>query len=225
MTEETNECGSTDTDDGTPCERPVGPSAEACYLHRDSDGPPKGHGAPEGNNHAEGNGGGAPEGNMNSVEHGVNMSFQRRMELLREHGTDEEIELFREYYDDYASKAESKSTAAQLAVAEVFEVRIEERLFEDDLWFKAPVVDDNGDPIKDPDTGQNIMRKHIRKGDIDTLTGFLRELRLSRDYAGINNDGSSSSSGHSNRHLLWEDKDDENERETPPPEESDNEGS
>ena len=42
-----------------------------CCLHGE-DGPPEGHGAPEGNKNAVGNaGGGAPEGNKNALRHGL----------------------------------------------------------------------------------------------------------------------------------------------------------
>jgi hypothetical protein len=62
-------CGSTDTRDGTPCQRPVS-DGDVCFLH-DGDGPPADHGAPEGNTNGLRNDGGAPPANGNAERHGL----------------------------------------------------------------------------------------------------------------------------------------------------------
>ncbi|SEP02501.1 hypothetical protein SAMN04487948_11123 [Halogranum amylolyticum] len=54
-----------------PCQREVGDGVEFCFMHLGS-GPPPGHGAPPGDNHAVSNaGGGAPKGNINAMTHGA----------------------------------------------------------------------------------------------------------------------------------------------------------
>lgn len=65
----TDQCGSTDTADGEPCERQIPDDVDRCHLHREG-GPPDDHGAPEGNDNALGNAGGRPpEGNDNAASH------------------------------------------------------------------------------------------------------------------------------------------------------------
>lgn len=63
-------CGSTDTYDGTPCQRPVSAADGRCFLHDDG-GPPADHGAPEGNTNGLRNDGGAPPANGNAERHGL----------------------------------------------------------------------------------------------------------------------------------------------------------
>ncbi|WP_117595160.1 hypothetical protein [Haloprofundus halophilus] len=65
-------CESKETTTDDPCQRPVSNPGDRCYLHRDdADGPPAGHGAPEGNDNALQNDGGAPPVNGNAERHGL----------------------------------------------------------------------------------------------------------------------------------------------------------
>ena len=63
-------CGSTDTRDGSPCQRRVSSPSDRCFIHSD-DGPPADHGAPEGNTNGLRNDGGAPPANGNAERHGL----------------------------------------------------------------------------------------------------------------------------------------------------------
>lgn len=63
-------CGSTDTRDGSPCQRRVSSVGDRCFIHTD-DGPPADHGAPEGNDNGLRNDGGAPPANGNAERHGL----------------------------------------------------------------------------------------------------------------------------------------------------------
>lgn len=199
-------CGSEDTSDGSACRCQVSEPGERCHYHPedsdepDVDGDP---GAPEGNDNAVGNDGGAPEGNTNAMKGGQYMSLKRRLETLSE----DQRARFETHYLDFMKKAENKGAAIALATAEVLRESVADRLIRADkdgeLWEEIPVVDDNGEPIIDPETGEPVKRERLRRDDIDALKGLMSELRLGKKYEGINDNQDSSAAGHGNAPLLW----------------------
>lgn len=203
-------CGSEDTSDGSACRNQVSAPGERCHYHPedsddfDVDGDP---GAPEGNDNAVGNDGGAPEGNTNAMQGGQYMSLKRRLDTL----SDEQRQRFETHYLDFMQKAENKGTAIALATAEVLRESVADRLIradrEGELWEEVPVVDDNGDPIIDPETGEPVKRERLRRDDIDALKGLMSELRLGKKYEGINDNQDSAAAGHGNANLLWDEDD------------------
>jgi hypothetical protein len=201
-------CGSEDTSDGSACRNPVSDPSEQCHYHPvdsdepDVDGDP---GAPEGNDNAVGNNGGAPEGNTNAMKSGRYMTLKRRLDTFNE----QQRQRFESHYTDFMRKAENQGTAIALATAEVLRESVADRLIEADrdgeLWEEIPVVDDDGEPIIDPDTGEPVKKERLRRDDIDALKGLMSELRLGKKYEGINdNAGDSSAAGHGNANLLWD---------------------
>jgi hypothetical protein len=202
-------CGFPTDDDGSPCQNPATEDDGHCWIESHSegrpDGSPDGRGPPEGNDNGLGNDGGAPEGSANAMRHGNYMSFQSRMQYLRTHAPDDEVELFREYYKEYYEKTGDRSASVRLAVGEVFEYRIERNLSEGDLYEEIPVTSEDGTKIKD-ENGDVIKTKSIKSKDLDALRGFMREVRLGRQSEGVNEDGGRSSS--SERSNMWEQEQD-----------------
>lgn len=197
-------CGSTDTTTGDPCQHTVSDPSDQCYLHP-KDGDPPDAGAPEGNDNAVGNNGGAPEGNTNAMKHGQYMSLKRRLNTL----SDDQRQRFEVHYTDFMQKAENKGAAVALATTEVIREEVADRLIEaaqdGELWEEVPVVDDNGDPIVDPETGEPVTKERLRRDDIDALKTLMSELRLGKKYEGINDNQDSQAAGHGNASLLWSD--------------------
>lgn len=94
-------CGSTDTGDGSPCQRSV-VLGEWCFMHGE-DGPPADHGAPEDNQNAVGNsGGGAPELNTNAATHSGYSDPLKHFDRLWGDARDHADELVEGYRNDYA---------------------------------------------------------------------------------------------------------------------------
>jgi hypothetical protein len=192
-------CGSIDTGTGDPCRRVVSDPSEQCFMHS-GDGPPDDHGAPPP----------AMRGNTNAVKDAAYMSYDRRLASF----DGEQKALFTGYFRDFARKAENRLSAVQLATAAVIRDTLADRLLEaaqaGDLWTEEPVVDGNGDPITDPDTGETITRERIRP-DLKAYTKMLGELRLGKKYEGIsdNQQTAAAGHGHGNISLLWSDSPDD----------------
>jgi hypothetical protein len=199
-------CDSEDTTTGEPCGHKVSDPSDRCHLHPE-DGDKPDAGAPEGNDNAVGNDGGAPEGNTNAMQGGQYMSLKRRLDTL----SDEQRQRFETHYLDFMKKAENKGAAIALATAEVLRESVADRLIradrEGELWEEVPVVDDNGEPIIDPETGEPVKRERLRRDDIDALKTLMSELRLGKKYEGINDNQDTSAAGHGNASLLWDEDD------------------
>jgi hypothetical protein len=192
-------CGNTDTGTGDPCRRVVSDPSEQCFMHS-GDGPPDDHGAPPPTMH----------GNTNAVKDAAYMSYDRRLESFDA----KQKSLFTGYFRDFARKAENQLSAVQLATAAVVRDTLADRLLkaaqDDDLWAEEPVVDSNGNPITDPDTGESITRDRLRP-DVKTYTKMLGEIRLGKKYEGINDNQQTAAAAHShgNISLLWGDSPDD----------------
>jgi hypothetical protein len=86
-----------------PCERRIAPDVNRCFMH-DESGPPRSHGAPLGNDNAEGNpGGGAPSGNFNAGTHGAWSDWRKHYDRL--------VGDAKEYVDDLTNACIEKSKA------------------------------------------------------------------------------------------------------------------
>jgi hypothetical protein len=144
---------------------------------------------------------GAPEGNFNSVEHGADMDAERRLGYIREEGRED---AFRRYVSEYSQKAENPSAAVELAAAAVLRDMIEEDLIRKGLWEEIPVVDERGEQVEDPETGEPVYRRRIRESDLSAYKQLMTELRLSKDYEGITNNDDVAASGHGNASLIWD---------------------
>jgi hypothetical protein len=73
-----------------PCQNPTTEPDGSCWLDTHGDDPAEteadGQGAPERNQHAVGNDGGAPAGNTRVAEHVLNMGVKRRLQWFNEPG-------------------------------------------------------------------------------------------------------------------------------------------
>lgn len=201
-------CGHPTDTTGDPCQRPVSAPDDCCYLHVDG-GAPEEHGAPEGNQHAVGNDGGAPAGNTRAAEHGLNMGVKRRLQWFKELG-DPYISLFEDYYVEYHGKAENKSQAAALASAAEIRDRLEEHLLIDGVFYE--------DQIADPDelVEQGLSRDEAmerafvnnpKTATIEAYTDACREIRLGLKYEGVSGNTSGGGPGElpEGASALWED--------------------
>lgn len=184
------------TNAGGPCQNRATGDDGRCWIetHDDSPDAPEavtdGRGAPEGNQHAKGNSGGAaPEGNTNAKKHGLHQSVKRRLETM----TDEQRDLFEDYYVEYAGKAENDSQAARLASLAVIADDLETHLITDGVFFEKE-IDDKGTTVEVP-KGQTL----------EAFASALRELRLGQKYEGVSgNNSGGGSSAHEGASELWE---------------------
>jgi hypothetical protein len=198
---DTYKCGSTDTASGKPCEREIrAPNEEAavCWEHEDRQ-----EGAPEGNDFAKGNpGGGAPEGNFNAAKHGLETTLERRVEYYRRLGYAEE---YKQIYAHLKEKTRNDMAAQMLASYMIAQLVNEDKLTEDGFFDVVPAVDDDGEPIPDPETGEPIETERLT----DAFDGMLKagkEIRLLGKYEGFTGDDGGGASAHSNKSSLWEDE-------------------
>jgi len=165
----------------------------SCWLDTHGDDPADttdvDYGGPEGNDHAVGNDGGPPPGNFNAVDHGLEMSVRRRIEMF----DDDQLDAFMGYYEQYEYKAENPGEAARLASIAVIIEELERDLFMDGCWI-----------VKENDDGEEY--KIPKQQTLEALFDANRELRLSQDYEGItNNSEGDSSNQFSGVSALWDD--------------------
>jgi len=192
-------CG-VETHDGSPCKNLIDSDEEACHLH-DEDGPPEGHGVPEGNDNAVGNEGGAPVGNFNAVTHAARMDAGRRLEYIRDEGWEED---FSRYFRAYKDKTENETAASELATTSVIKDLIEEDLFRNGLWEEVPVTDEDGNEVTDPETGETVTRRRIRIREVEAYKKLMTEIRRTKDAQGVTNNDDTVATGHENARLLWD---------------------
>ena len=166
-------CGAP-TGDGSPCQRETD-DGEACFMHGE-DGPPDGHGAPEGNSNGEDNaGGGAPEENTNALKHGFHTATSRRMEMF----DDDQLAAFGDYYMEFVGKVETESAAARLASLAVIADELEADIIQNGVF--RDVLD-----VGDGTGGEERTAGCSPKDEtLNALLRVLRELRLGKDAEGV----------------------------------------
>jgi len=165
---------------GDLCQRPVSTPEDRCYIHADDEGVPDNHGAPDGNQNAVGNDGGAPAGNTRAVEHGLHMSVKRRLQLFKELG-EPEISLFESYYVSYHGKVENESEAAALASTAVIRDRLEKHLLLDGVFYEDKVADPDELIEQGFSRDEAMERAFVDKpktATIEAYTAACREVRL-----------------------------------------------
>lgn len=195
-----------------PCGNPATEPDGSCWLDTHGDDPAEseadGRGAPEGNDHADGNpGGGAPEGNFNAIETGLHTSVKRRLDWFKELG-EPYLSLFEDYYVEFHGKAENKSQAAALASLAVIRDELDRNLVVDGVFYEDQIADpeeliEAGIP---PEEAQD--KAFVEKPKIATLDGLdkiEKELRLGLKYEGVNdNRGGGGATGHDGKSAMWE---------------------
>jgi len=196
-----------------PCQNPATEPDGSCWLDTHGDDPAEteadGRGAPEGNQHAVGNDGGAPAGNTRAAEHGLNMGVKRRLQWFKELG-DPYISLFEDYYVEYHGKAENKSQAAALASAAVIRDRLEEHLLIDGVFYEDQIADPDELVEQGLSRDEAMERAFVDKpktATIEAYTDACREIRLGLKYEGVSGNTSGGGSGGlpEGASALWED--------------------
>lgn len=147
---------------------------------------------------------GAPDGHMHQVKDGLNMTLKRRLDLFRALG-EPLIDLFEEYYVEYAGKAENKTEAASLASAAVIRDELEAHLLKDGLFYQKQV----GDPQELAEAGKDPDDAFVAMPKGQTLESYhdaRREVRLGLKYEGVNDNTGSSGAGGlpEGAEGLWE---------------------
>lgn len=177
-----------DSDDGETryCARRVADPDDVCWMHGDRGG------APEGNTNALDNDGGAPLDNINAMSTGVRMSLERKVEAIQEHGTDQQLQQYLGYFEEYAASALNESQAEALAALRVFEDDVATDLIAND--HDTTVYTEDGTPVEVFDDSRT-----------DAMLSYAREIRLGLHYEGLSTVGSDSgqgSRGHDNLDVL-----------------------
>jgi hypothetical protein len=190
-------CGSTDTSDGKACLHTVSEAGEPCHLH-DEGGLPDNWGG----NNVTGYGGGNDfeEGNTESVQHGATLDTDRRLDYIRDEGREDD---FKAYFQLYVEKAENPVSASELAAVSVVRDMIEEDLIRKGLWEEIPVVDERGEQVTDPQTGEPVYRRKIRESDLNAYKSLLTEIRMTKKDEGITS-GDTMVERHRDSSLLWD---------------------
>ena len=197
-------CGWEDTTTGEPCQRTVSDADSYCYLHGPDGDVPDGHGAPEGNSggkpgrsgppgnsNAEGNPGNPdaspPEGNANAMKHGLHMTVERLLEVMDE----QQREAVKGTYLNYRDKCMNDRQALKLAVLDVMETDLMQKLIESDQ--ETTIYTDEGQSVQ-------VFAKEM----VQALQGYRREIRLGLHYEGNSAQHSTEgSSGHNNLEVLY----------------------
>jgi hypothetical protein len=165
-------CGSTDTCDGTPCQRPVDDDA-VCFLHSDG-GPPADHGAPEGNTNGLRNDGGAPPANGNAERHGLYADRSKYYQRL----DDDEQAWVDALVDGWLSEAPfGRENIGGLELLRKVAIDEHKRRRANDYIAREGVVtenvvgyDDDGDPVvKKEENPANLPYSRMAKDTIRTL--------------------------------------------------------
>ena len=166
-------CGSTDTLDGTPCQRPLSEDDTVCFLH-DGDGPPEDHGAPDGNTNGLRNDGGAPDGNGNAERHGLYADRSKYHQRL----ADDEQTWVDALVNGWLSKAPfGRENIGAVELLRKTAIDEHKRRQANDYIAREGVVtenvvgyDDDGDPIvKKAENPANLPYSRMAKDTIRTL--------------------------------------------------------
>jgi len=208
---DTYPCNSTDTATGEPCQRQVkAPNEEAavCWEHETEDNPkPKrSPGAPIGNDNGDG---APPEGNFNAAKHGKNMSLERRKEFFEAKGYGD---IYRSIEAEILQKAENETFAGMLASYVVIQFVIQDELLDDGFFETIPEVNEEGEPIPDPETGEPIETKRIQRY-LDAFFKAGKEARLLGKYEGYTGNKEGDGGDYDNKSQIWNDNGDDDVKE------------
>ena len=123
------------------------------------------------------------------MKHGLHMTAERLLEVMDE----QQREAVKGTYLNYRDKCMNDRQALKLAVLDVMETDLMQKLIESDQ--ETTIYTDEGQPVQ-------VFAKEM----VQALQGYRREIRLGLHYEGNSAQHSSEgSSGHNNLELLYQD--------------------